>query len=439
MINLSIFDIFKYNSFKKEIETLNIELDNLKNKRYSLDKMNAIEVENHVAKLENKINESNSILEKNKIKLEEIHNSILSHTEILSNLKSNILSVHDDLNMESHGLYVPRYDFATSLVFKDELTNIRNKQKTMIKNKNATNHFSGWTVNGSASEGQKMTNNAIKQILRSFNNECEASINKVKYNNIERIENRIKKSYEQLNKINEVNKVSISNPYLKLKLEELYLAFEYENKKQEEKELLREEREREKEEKALQKEIEKKQSSINKDLEHYNNMLQELEQKRDVDITESELNSLNEEIQTILNKIKEKEDEKNDLDYRNKHASAGYVYIISNIGAFGEDVLKIGVTRRLEPLDRISELSSASVPFKFDIHALIFSYDAYSLENELHQYFDKYRINKVNYRKEFFKVPIKEVETKLKEYGHLTIDFISTPDADEFRQSQNKS
>ncbi len=436
---MSIFDIFKYNSFKKEIETLNIELDNLKNKRYSLDKMNAIEVENHVAKLENKINESNSILEKNKIKLEEIHNSILSHTEILSNLKSNILSVHDDLNMESHGLYVPRYDFATSLVFKDELTNIRNKQKTMIKNKNATNHFSGWTVNGSASEGQKMTNNAIKQILRSFNNECEASINKVKYNNIERIENRIKKSYEQLNKINEVNKVSISNPYLKLKLEELYLAFEYENKKQEEKELLREEREREKEEKALQKEIEKKQSSINKDLEHYNNMLQELEQKRDVDITESELNSLNEEIQTILNKIKEKEDEKNDLDYRNKHASAGYVYIISNIGAFGEDVLKIGVTRRLEPLDRISELSSASVPFKFDIHALIFSYDAYSLENELHQYFDKYRINKVNYRKEFFKVPIKEVETKLKEYGHLTIDFISTPDADEFRQSQNKS
>lgn len=436
---MSIFDIFKYNSFKKEIETLNIELDNLKNKRYSLDKMNAIEVENHVAKLENKINESNSILEKNKIKLEEIHNSILSHTETLSNLKSNILSVHDDLNMESHGLYVPRYDFATSLVFKDELTNIRNKQKTMIKNKNATNHFSGWTVNGSASEGQKMTNNAIKQILRSFNNECEASINKVKYNNIERIENRIKKSYEQLNKINEVNKVSISNPYLKLKLEELYLAFEYENKKQEEKELLREEREREKEEKALQKEIEKKQSSINKDLEHYNNMLQELEQKRDVDITESELNSLNEEIQTILNKIKEKEDEKNDLDYRNKHASAGYVYIISNIGAFGEDVLKIGVTRRLEPLDRISELSSASVPFKFDIHALIFSYDAYSLENELHQYFDKYRINKVNYRKEFFKVPIKEVETKLKEYGHLTIDFISTPDADEFRQSQNKS
>ena len=93
----------------------------------------------------------------------------------------------------------------------------------------------------------------------------------------------------------------------------------------------------------------------------------------------------------------------------------------------------------MEPLDRISELSSASVPFKFDIHALIFSYDAYSLENELHQYFDKYRINKVNYRKEFFKVPIKEVETKLKEYGHLTIDFISTPDADEFRQSQNKS
>src|SRR5699024_8109211 len=124
-------------------------------------------------------------------------------------------------------------------------------------------------------------------------------------------------------------------------------------------------------------------------------------------------------------------------DYRNAHALAGYVYIISNIGAFGSDVFKIGVTRRLDPLERIGELSSASVPFKFDVHALIFSYQAYQLENELHAYFDDYRINKVNNRKEFFKVPINLIEQKLAEYKDLTIDFTKDPVAEEFRESLN--
>ena len=100
-------------------------------------------------------------------------------------------------------------------------------------------------------------------------------------------------------------------------------------------------------------------------------------------------------------------------------------------------MFKIGVTRRLDPLERIGELSSASVPFKFDVHALIFSYDAYKLESELHNYFDKYRVNKVNNRKEFFKVPIEKIESKLEEYKDLTIDFSKDADAEEYRQSIN--
>lgn len=145
------------------------------------------------------------------------------------------------------------------------------------------------------------------------------------------------------------------------------------------------------------------------------------------------------QLDELKSSIVAKQEEKEDLDYRDAHASAGYVYIISNIGAFGPDVVKIGVTRRIDPLERISELSSASVPFKFDIHALIFSYEAYQLESELHNYFDQYRINKVNKRKEFFNIPILEIKNKLKEYNHLTIDFKETPDAEEFRQSLPKS
>ncbi|CAJ1187175.1 hypothetical protein CPR19081_DFPECDIO_01045 [Companilactobacillus paralimentarius] len=123
------------------------------------------------------------------------------------------------------------------------------------------------------------------------------------------------------------------------------------------------------------------------------------------------------------------------MDYRQENATAGYVYIISNIGSFGPDVVKIGVTRRLDPQERIDELGSASVPFKFDVHAFIFSYDAYSLEAELHQRFNDKRINKVNNRKEYFHVSIDEIEKVLEEYKDLTVDFNEIPEAVEYNQS----
>ena len=126
---------------------------------------------------------------------------------------------------------------------------------------------------------------------------------------------------------------------------------------------------------------------------------------------------------------------KEELDYRLENIGAGYVYIISNIGAFGENIFKIGVTRRLEPLERIKELSSASVPFKFDVHALIFSYQAYNLEKELHNLFNDKRVNLINNRKEFFNISIDEIETALEKYKDLTFEFNKIPDAEEYRET----
>ena len=120
---------------------------------------------------------------------------------------------------------------------------------------------------------------------------------------------------------------------------------------------------------------------------------------------------------------------------REANAKAGYVYVISNIGSFGEDIFKIGMTRRLEPMDRIKELSSASVPFEFDVHAMIFSTDAPSLETALHQHFEKRSVNKVNLRKEFFKVSINEIESFVKENYNNTVEFTKTAIAKEYRQS----
>ena len=117
-----------------------------------------------------------------------------------------------------------------------------------------------------------------------------------------------------------------------------------------------------------------------------------------------------------------------------QNGKAGTVYIISNLGSFGEDVFKIGMTRRLDPQDRINELGSASVPFKFDVHSFIFSDDAASLENKMHQILNDRRVNKVNLRKEFFKISIDELETLVEEIDP-SAEFNKTMIAEEFRQS----
>ncbi|EMF0259665.1 DUF4041 domain-containing protein, partial [Enterococcus hirae] len=390
---MSIFDFLQGNKFKKQVEELQYELNTLKETRLSLEQMTIIELD---AMIQNKQKEIKSIEEKIlslKESKEKYNEQIIDKKNKLNELNLKLISTEDSIEMESFGIYEPKYNFASSLAYKEQLQSIRRFQKEEIKKKTATYFSENWTVDGSKAKGRKMTNDNIKQILRSFNNECEAAINKVKYSNLSSIEKRIQTSYTQLNKMNESVKIAITPNYLDLKLQELYLAFEYEQKKQEEKELLREQREKEREEKALQKELQSKKKVIDKDINHYKKMIDELNEKLK-DSSEQAKMALEKEILELQTNIQEKEEEKQELDYRSAHASAGYVYIISNIGAFGKDVVKIGVTRRLDPLERIAELSSASVPFKFDIHALIFSYEAYQLEADLHNYFDNYRVNK---------------------------------------------
>lgn len=432
---MSIFDFFKAKEYKTELEKIKNEYNKLKSTQLSVEKMDALELQKFVDEKNKEINELNKVVTDLHKNIDDIKCEIRDKNTELNELKNQLIDVSEVVELESFGIYTPKYNLTSSDQYKTKLEVIRNKQKSMIQSKKAVLFFDGWTVDGSKEKGKKMNDNNIKLILRSFNNECEAAINKVKFNNIDKIEKRIFKSFEQLNKLNKAVRISLRREYLDLKIQELYLVYEYERKKEEEKEELREQKRREKEEKALLKEIEQKKKIIDKDIKHYEIMIEELREKLKLLTDKEEKDILSKQLLELHEKVEEKQEEKDELDYRTANASAGYVYIISNIGAFGNDVFKIGVTRRLDPLERIAELSSASVPFKFDVHALIFSYDAYKLENELHNYFDKYRVNKVNNRKEFFKVPIDEIELKLNEYKDLTIEFTKEADAEEYKQS----
>jgi len=125
-----------------------------------------------------------------------------------------------------------------------------------------------------------------------------------------------------------------------------------------------------------------------------------------------------------------------DVDYREANARAGYVYVISNIGSFGGDVFNIGMTRRLEPMDRINELGDASVPFNFDVHAMIFTDDAPGLETALHNRFADRKLNLVNQRRKFFKCSLDEIEDAVKQNYDQTVEFYEVPDAEQYRVSE---
>ena len=257
----------------------------------------------------------------------------------------------------------------------------------MIRNDMAALCSQEWSVNGSLSKGKLFAKRNIKQIIRSFNNECDVLVSKVKFNNVEAYMHKMMKSYDDLNKLNEPNCISITQSYLNLKLKELRLAYEYSLKQQREKEEQRAIREQMREEAKLTEEIELKRKEIQKELAHYNKQIVRVESLLSK-APDEEKKYLNDKKAYIEERLSELDREMKEMDYREANKKAGYVYVISNIGAFGENVYKIGMTRRLEPMDRIDELSNASVPFRFDVHAMIFSDDAPKLEAALHRAFD---------------------------------------------------
>ncbi|WP_201755244.1 DUF4041 domain-containing protein [Paenibacillus glycinis] len=338
--------------------------------------------------------------------------------------------------MESFALYKTKYDLENSEEYKSRLEQIRNKQKDMIREGKAASGNQNWTVNNNVAEGRKMVNDMIKLLLRSFNNECDACVDGVKFNNIELSEKRINKSFETINKLGKIMNVLISPQYKKYKLEELHLAYEYQLKKQEEKETQKMLKEQMREEAKLQREIEEVRKTAEKEKKHYLNALDrakkqfsDCENEDEKQLLQSKINELQSQLVEIEKQIKE-------VDYREANQRAGYVYIISNIGSFGNDIYKIGMTRRLDPYDRVSELGDASVPFNFDVHAMIFSNDAPRLETALHREFESRKVNAINSRREYFNVSLNEIEEVIKRNHDETVEFIKTAAAEEYRETE---
>jgi len=358
----------------------------------------------------------------------------------ISLLRQKLQGLEEHDFFESFGFYDSKYNFQGSMIYKQQLDQIRAQQKQIIKDKQAAVCLIEWSVGGSVKEGKKMTDNFIKLVLRAFNGECDASVIKVKYNNVQTMENRVRKTYDDLNKLSQTTHCDITSSYLNLKLQELWLTHEYQEKKYQEQEEQRIIREQMREEEKALRELEKIQQDAEREERRYQDALAKarLEVESATGKAQEKLFSQIEELQKRLT---EAEANKERAISQAQLTKSGHVYIISNIGSFGEDVYKIGMTRRLEPSDRVKELSSASVPFPFDVHAMIFCNNAPELESRLHKGLEDSRMNKENLRKEFFRVSLDEIVRVVREtdaelkIGSSEITFTKIAEAADYRKT----
>lgn len=332
------------------------------------------------------------------------------------------------LHVLSESVKIDAYENLKSDEVKNKLMMIRARQDDMVK--------SGEALSVTNQSGQKrVIDSQKKQILRCFNSECANIFSGVTVKNIDASRAKIQRSYEAINKMFAVDGVQIKASFLSSKYEELSLVYAYMVKEDEEREQRKAIREQMVEEEKVRREIEREKQKIDKEEAQFTNEVNKLMGYLQKSKDDAERQLYMDKISDLQKKLEALESDKKNVLQREQNTRAGFVYIISNIGSFGENVYKIGMTRRLEPMDRISELSSASVPFPFDVHALIFSEDAPGLENILHQYFTEKRVNRVNTHKEFFRVDLEEIKKVVLKNHNATVKFVDIPDAVEYRET----
>lgn len=419
---IGVLGIIKQNNYNKDLSEKYGSIDTLNNKINNLNKEYTIKEE----KLKNDYNSKNK-------ELETYHN--YRHEALkkeYDSLKIERNAIKDELNALYTESILEQYNFSdydalNSEDCKNKITILKLKEKELIKSNEA--------VIVHSQEKKIVVNNNLKQILRCFNTECDNILLNLSIKNIDNMRNKISKSFDTINKIFSVDGLELSKNLLEIKLEELNLVYTYELKRQQEIENQKEVKAQMIEEEKVRREIENEKKKIEKDQSQFTNEINKLMKYLQNSSNDIEKQLYVDKIKELEGKLKELEKTKETVLERGANAKAGFVYIISNIGSFGDNIYKIGMTRRLEPMDRIKELSSASVPFEFDVHAMIFSDDAPGLETKLHNHFQKQSVNKVNPRKEFFNVTLDEIEKVVKENFNNTVSFTRIPVATEYRKS----
>jgi Domain of unknown function (DUF4041)/Meiotically up-regulated gene 113 len=399
----------------KRLQTEHKKLERLRS--YSV-----LELENRQSDLAKEIAEQETVLSRQRA---EVAAAVQAANDDLQRVRKSLAETQEDVLLQEVGVYRFRHPLSDVLAYQNELAQIQTRIKEMVlKDGGAIQADSNWTVNGSAKEGRAMVREYSKLMLRAFNAEADNLVRWLKPYKLDAALDRLNKSAEIIERLGKTMHIRVSESYLALRTRELELTADFLQKRAEQKEAERAERERIREEQKAQREIEAERARLAKERQHHANALQALVDKGDhagADRVRIQLTEIDRAIE--------------DVDFRAANIRAGYVYVISNIGSFGERMIKLGLTRRLDPMDRVRELSDASVPFNFDVHVLHFSKDAVGIEREMHERLAASRVNLVNGRREFFRVTPFEVKACLSQFPGELIEFRETAEALEYRQT----
>lgn len=412
-----------------ELQTLQAKHDVLEAKARELGLMDLLAVREQIRAEESRLANVQAQVATKRSDLESARSQLLS-------VQRQILGAEDTVLLESFALYTPKYQLTNSIEYKQRLDEIREDQKRTARGLSAeVDAWDSHAVQLTKAQWKKLRKDALKLALRSFNSESEYCVDNVKFSNLEKMEERIRRSFETCNKLLSAIDAWWKDIVLERKLQELYLAHEYQMKRKEEKEAARQAREDQREQEKLEREIREARAKIDKERRHFTSALQKLQLRLGAANDQQERDDLQTRIDELSSQNSKLDEEERLLDYREQNARAGYVYVISNVGSFGEGIFKIGMTRRLEPMDRVDELGDASVPFRFDVHALVFSDNAPALEAKLHSHFAAGRINKINGRKEFFRADLKEIEAVIRENYDAVVEVVHAAPAEQYRES----
>ena len=335
---------------------------------------------------------------------------------------NDFVLLDDDQILQEIGIYRYHHPLENAVAYQERLVELCGRIADVAKGGEAIKKSNMFTFNNSLAQGRRMTSDLSKLMLRAYNAEADNSIRSLRAGNVVTAKKRLEASRSAIKKLGAMMEMHISDRFHALRIEEVELTADFLMKKQEEREAAREERERLREERKVAAELALEKEHLEKERNHLVNAIQALGNKGQSDP------DLQQKLASIDKAIEQN-------DYRSANIRAGYVYVISNRGAFGSNVVKIGLTRRLEPIERVNELGGASVPFHFDVHALFFSEDAVTLETQLHQFFADRRVNQANLRKEFFFATPAEVRDALaSKLGNL-LEFTEHAESTEYLQS----
>ena len=343
----------------------------------------------------------------------------------LDQLRAQIIDVRELAGIQELGLYNFEHPAESSAELATRLESTRAQIKQMIQSKTAATASANFTFNNSTAKGNKFVSDMTKILLRAYNAEAENCVKTVRAGNLAVAQKRLTTAMTQIARQGSMIELQISSRYHHLRLEEIELANRHLAVLQTEKELERERREELREQRKAEQELQREKERLDKERSHYQATLNALRAKGDAD-----------GVARMEAKLADVQRAIDDVDYRAANIRAGYVYVISNKGAFGDSIVKIGMTRRLEPMDRVRELGDASVPFRFDVHALFFADDAVGVEAMLHRRFGADRVNRVNLRREFFRVTPAQVLEVLREESVEIVEFTIEVESEEYAASR---